>query len=201
MRHGLSLFFACAALALPACSKETESAPNNAAPLIESAPGYEPDPATAALAKPPKELAVDMPSFNARRGRILFVTKGCVICHSVNGVGGTVAPALDAASGENLIKPLDFAARMWRGASAMTALQKRELGYIISLDAQDIADLAAFASSPGEQVLVTDKSVPEPLRDWFIDTPYWDTGDWQDYTTRGTRIPDTDEPESDRSPE
>jgi len=28
----------------------------------------------------------------AAKGRALFVTKGCVICHSVNGVGGRAAP-------------------------------------------------------------------------------------------------------------
>ncbi|MEH6647827.1 c-type cytochrome [Sulfitobacter sp.] len=33
-----------------------------------------------------------MPEMNAEEGRRLFVSKGCVVCHSINGVGGTDAP-------------------------------------------------------------------------------------------------------------
>ena len=35
-------------------------------------------------------------SADAANGRDLFVSKGCVICHAVNGVSGKAAPALDA---------------------------------------------------------------------------------------------------------
>ncbi len=37
------------------------------------------------------------PLLDPARGRALFVDKGCVVCHSVNGVGGEIAPVLDAA--------------------------------------------------------------------------------------------------------
>jgi mono/diheme cytochrome c family protein len=32
---------------------------------------------------------------DAARGRTLFVSKGCVVCHAINEVGGTSAPPLD----------------------------------------------------------------------------------------------------------
>ncbi len=34
-----------------------------------------------------------MPSMDAARGRIPFASKGCVVCHSINGVGGEDAAA------------------------------------------------------------------------------------------------------------
>ena len=37
-----------------------------------------------------------LPVIDSAKGRKLFVNKACVVCHSVNGVGGRVAPALDA---------------------------------------------------------------------------------------------------------
>ena len=88
------------------------------------------------------------------------------------------------------VNPLDFSARMWRGAPAMTALQAVELGYVIALDAQDIADLAAFAASPDEQRLLTLESTPEGMREWFLDVPHWRSDDWTEYLQRGERIPD-----------
>lgn len=37
-----------------------------------------------------------MPSMDAANGRKLFASKGCVVCHEVNGIGGTDAAPLDA---------------------------------------------------------------------------------------------------------
>src|SRR3546814_3672335 len=68
-----------------------------------------------------------MPSMDAARGRQLFASKGCVVCHSVNGVGGENAPPLDASTMSMPMNPFEFAARMWRGAEAMVALQREEL--------------------------------------------------------------------------
>jgi mono/diheme cytochrome c family protein len=148
------------------------------------------------LAAPPATLAVDWPEPNARRGRIMFVTRACVICHEVNGVGGKAAPSLNAPPSRTHFNPLEFSARMWRGAQAMAALQSIELGYVIDLDGEDIADLAAFASSPEEQKLLTIESVPAPLRDWFIDERYWEQEDWADYFKRGSRLPGLGEEET-----
>ncbi len=147
------------------------------------------DDVRSALARPPAPVSVEMPEVDPRRGRILFVTNGCVICHQVNGVGGGAAPSLDAPSGGGDVDPLDFAARMWRGADAMAALQSIELGYVIDLDGQDIADLAAFAGSHEEQALLSLETVSAEMREWFLNDPYWLAAEWGDYLRRGARIP------------
>ncbi len=195
-RASRCLIVALGVLAISSCSKEREAARDGgpAAAAEQEAP-FQPNAVAEARARPPMVVPVNLPKMNARRGRILFATKGCVICHQANGVGGTAAPRLDAAAeGQISVNPLEFSARMWRGAAAMTALQETELGYVIELDAQDIADLAAFAASPEEQSLLTLDSVPEPLRDWFINAPYWQGGEWSEYRSRGERLPDIEEP-------
>jgi cytochrome c len=127
--------------------------------------------------------AIILPLADANRGRQLFVSKGCVICHSVNGVGGKAAPALDVIAPEEgepplPVDPLGFAARMWLGASAMLELQAIELGYQIELSAEELADLASFASDAGVQSGFTVEQIPEPMRDWMLDQPYWEQDDW-----------------------
>lgn len=71
---------------------------------------------------------------DASRGRSLFIDKGCIICHSVNGIGGKAAPPLDAQTEYDVADPIGFATRMWRGAPAMIELQSLELGYSIGAD-------------------------------------------------------------------
>jgi hypothetical protein len=107
------------------------------------------------------EIGVVMPPMNPERGRNLFTEKGCVACHSVNGVGGDLGPALDAADMPRPMNAFEFAARMWRGAEAMTALQNDLLGEVISLDGQDLADLVAFAHDAKEQARLTEDQIPE----------------------------------------
>ncbi len=125
-------------------------------------------------------------------GRELFVEKGCVICHSANGVGGKAAPALDADITTAAADPLEFAARMWRGAPAMIELQSVELGYTIYLEASEIADLAAFASDREAQRKLTPETLPETLRNSLLDQRFWEMEDWDDYLARGREgeIPD-----------
>ncbi len=115
-------------------------------------------------------LAVPIP--DAERGRFLFASKGCVVCHAINGVGGSAGPALDAAAGSATVDPLDFAARMWRGAAAMALLQSMEFGYQIALTGQEISDLAAFIASPDEQGTFSESDIPEVMRGWTIDEPF-----------------------------
>lgn len=107
------------------------------------------------------EIGVAMPPMDPARGRQVFVQKGCVACHSVNGVGGDLGPALNAADMPSPMNSFEFAARMWRGAQAMTALQEDLLGEVISLDGQDLADLVAFAHDAEEQRKLTMDQVPE----------------------------------------
>ncbi|HUS56135.1 MAG TPA: c-type cytochrome [Thermohalobaculum sp.] len=107
------------------------------------------------------EIGVAMPPMDPERGRHVFVEKGCVACHSVNGVGGDLGPALDAADMPRPMNVFEFAARMWRGAPAMAALQEDMLGEVISLDGQELADLVAFAHDADEQAMLTMDQVPE----------------------------------------
>lgn len=140
--------------------------------------------AVAACAKAPGDPASAVPGATAT-GRDLFVQKGCVLCHSINGVGGKAAPMLDAADEFVKADPLEFAARMWRGAPAMVEFQSLELGYVIDLSGEDIAHLAAFAASREEQKKLLDSAIPEPLRNSLLDERYWETEDWSEFMANG----------------
>jgi hypothetical protein len=111
------------------------------------------------------EIGVAMPPMDPERGRHLFAEKACVACHSVNGVGGDLGPALDAATMPRPMNVFEFAARMWRGAEAMAALQHDLLGEVISLDGQDLADLIAFAHDEDEQRKLAEDQIPEHVRE------------------------------------
>jgi cytochrome c len=121
---------------------------------------------------------VVMPLLDAERGRRLFVVKGCVICHAVNGVGGKAGPALGVAESPVAFNPLDFAARMWRGADAMLQLQAMELGDFITLSGDDIGDLSTFMADAKLQRDFSIDEVPEILRDLILDERYWDREGW-----------------------
>lgn len=110
------------------------------------------------------EIGVAMPPMDPRRGRELFAQKGCVACHAVNNVGGTLGPALNASEMARPMNVFDFAARMWRGAPAMAALQEDMLGEIIALDGQDLADLIAFAHDAKEQKRFSSDQIPKKFQ-------------------------------------
>ena len=88
---------------------------------------------------------------DAARGRTLFVSKGCVVCHAINEVGGTSAPPLDPEAAPGDVDGLDFVARMWRGAEAMIFMQQQELGVQIDFTGQELADIIAFVHDPKER--------------------------------------------------
>ncbi|MEQ8936448.1 MAG: c-type cytochrome [Amphiplicatus sp.] len=132
-----------------------------------------------------ESLSIAARTPDSAKGRELFVGKGCVICHSVNGVGGKAAPVLDAPIGETVIDPLDFAARIWLGAPAMIELQSVELGYTISLSGDEIAHLAAFAGDVAEQKKFTVDQVPEPMRSSLLDERFWEVEDWDEFLRNG----------------
>lgn len=111
---------------------------------------------------PPVELL--LPMMSPERGRKLFADKGCVVCHSIHGVGGTDAPALDWSTMKGPMNPFDFAAKMWRGAPAMIAMQKNELGHQIEFTGQELADIIAFAHSPEEQRKFSENDIPPNIR-------------------------------------
>ncbi len=89
-----------------------------------------------------------IPKMDPVRGKALFVSKGCVACHAVNGVGGEDAPALDASTMHEVMNPFDMAARMWRGAPAMIYAQEESMenGQIL-FTGRELADIAAFLHS------------------------------------------------------
>ncbi|MDA7429202.1 c-type cytochrome [Primorskyibacter aestuariivivens] len=106
-----------------------------------------------------------MPNMDAERGRVLFAEKGCVVCHSVNGVGGEDAPMLDADTMDEVMNPFEFAARMWRGAGAMVALQEDELGGQIDLSGQELADIIAFVHDAAEQRNFSKADIPHEIEE------------------------------------
>lgn len=134
---------------------------------------------------PPEKHALVTRAPDAAAGRDLFVVKGCVMCHSVNGVGGKAAPALDADTEMDPIDPVEFAARMWRGAAAMVELQNLELGYVIDMSADDIVNLAAFTADSDEQKKLNATDIPQEMRDSILDQRFWETEDWSEFLKKG----------------
>ena len=118
------------------------------------------------------ELVLPIP--DAARGRQIFVNRGCIICHSINKVGGKIAPALDVGPDHRQIEPFGFMARMWRGAKEMIRLQNMELGYRIDFDGDELAHLIGFLSDPKAQKSFSDRDIPDIIRDMII----MDPNDW-----------------------
>ncbi len=104
-----------------------------------------------------------MPIMSPARGRKLFASKGCVVCHSINGVGGEDAPALDAEPNE-VMNLFDFTAKMWRGAATMIAMQEEELGGQIEFTGAELADIVAFAHDPAEQKKFSETDIPSRIK-------------------------------------
>ena len=105
-----------------------------------------------------------LPFSSSEQGRDLFVNKGCVVCHAVNGSGGEIAPALDADPSQGQIDAFDFAARMWRGAGAMIAFQNLEFGFQIDLSGEDLAHIARFLHDRAAQQTFGEDDIPENIR-------------------------------------
>jgi cytochrome c len=102
-----------------------------------------------------------MPPMSSQRGREIYLEKGCVVCHSINGVGGEVGPSLDAADMPSPMNAFEFAARMWRGAPAMVLMQEDQLGEFINLTGEELADLVAFVHDADEQEELSTDQIPE----------------------------------------
>src|SRR5262245_35769448 len=101
-----------------------------------------------------------MPSMDAANGRNLFASKGCVVCHSVNGIGGKDASPPDASTMPGMTNPFDFIANMWRGAEPMIELQKEELGGQVEFTGQELADIIAFLHNEAEQKKFSESDIP-----------------------------------------
>ena len=108
-----------------------------------------------------QSVGLAMPPMDPHEGRLLFLEKGCVVCHAVNNVGGDIAPTLDAGDMPSPMNVFEFAARMWRGAPAMVLMQESELGEFINLTGEELADLIAFFHDANEQAELTYDQIPE----------------------------------------
>lgn len=105
-----------------------------------------------------------LPEMDAEKGRALFASKGCVVCHSIQGIGGTDAPAMDAEYMDAPMNPFEFAARMWRGAETMVEMQRDELGGVIELNGQELAGIIAFVHDGDEQKKFSEDDFPEEIK-------------------------------------
>ncbi len=101
-----------------------------------------------------------LPFMSPVRGRKLFASKGCVVCHAINGIGGEDAPALDVNTMQPVMDPFGFAAKMWRGAATMITMQEDELGEQIEFSGEELADIIAFVHSLSEQKKFTKADIP-----------------------------------------
>lgn len=110
------------------------------------------------------DIGLVVPTMNSERGAAAFMEKGCIVCHAVNGVGGEIGPAFNAADMPNPMNAFEFAARMWRGAPAMVQMQEDLLGEMIALNGQELADIVAFVHDEDVQDEVSPNDIPEEYR-------------------------------------
>ena len=101
---------------------------------------------------------------NVERGKRLFVAKGCVACHAVNGVGGHDAPAMDNHTKLGVISPFDFVAKMWNHAPGMLAAQEAAFGETVTFTGAQIADIIAFVHDDDAQHSFTEKDLTAKVR-------------------------------------
>ena len=128
-------------------------------PAAETPPQAQHDETSGHMMAMPGARNMAMPRMDATRGRKLFVAKGCVACHSINGVGGHDATALDAHTMTPMMNPFDFAAKMWRMAPAMIYAQEEALGEQILFTGDELADIIAFVHDDVEQHNFTDADI------------------------------------------
>jgi cytochrome c len=110
-----------------------------------------------------------IPSLDPANGRRLYGSKGCVICHSMNGIGGTDGingRSLDARRQPVQMDPFEFAAKMWTSSEVMI-VEQLNLGGQILLNGDEFADLFAFINSRDEQRQFTEDDVPEEFLEFF----------------------------------
>jgi cytochrome c len=107
----------------------------------------------------PSEIRLIMPIMDSGLGRELFASKGCVACHSVNGVGGEDASSLDAHDMDPYMNPFDLAARMWRMAPFMIEAQEEAFGEQIQFTGDELSAIIAFLHDEAEQHRFTEDSL------------------------------------------
>lgn len=106
-----------------------------------------------------------LPESNSENGRALFVSKACVVCHSINEVGGENAAPLDAASMDETGNPFEFFARMWLGMKPMIEMQEELMGEQVELTAQELGDIVAFIHDAEQQATFSAAEIPDKIED------------------------------------
>ena len=92
-----------------------------------------------------------MPILDSAKGMEVFINKGCYTCHSVNGVGGEDASALDAHGMDPYMNPFDAAAKMWRMAPVMIPAQEEAMGEQVTFTGVELGDIIAFLHDDEQQ--------------------------------------------------
>ncbi len=110
---------------------------------------------------------VVLPPMDPAKGRVYFATRACVVCHSVNGIGGGDSVALDVETRPETVDVLGFVSRMWRGGSTMLTLQRRLFSEQIDLTAEELGDIIAFLHSPEEQKRFSKDDIPKFIQDFM----------------------------------
>jgi cytochrome c len=105
-----------------------------------------------------------MPMMDPANGKKMFVDKGCVACHAINGIGGHDAPALDAHAMKGLMNPFDFAAKMWNHAPAMIAAQEGAFGEQVYFNGDELADIVAFIHNDAAQHKFSERDLTAKAR-------------------------------------
>lgn len=107
-----------------------------------------------------------MPPLDAVHGKMVFAAKGCVLCHAINGIGGTDAPAIDASTMAAEMNPFDFVAKMWNHSQGMIAMQEDEMGEQITFEnGQQIADIIAFLHDDAVQKTFSEEDIPQEIKE------------------------------------
>lgn len=131
---------------------------------VGAAVGGLPGPATAAGTDDAAAAGLALPAMNPQHGKEIFVRKGCVICHAVNGIGGADGLPLDAETMDPAGNPFEFFARMLTGMAPMLAMQDDRLGGQIHLTTKELADLVAFIHDAAAQKTLSKKDIPENIK-------------------------------------
>ena len=105
-----------------------------------------------------------MPVMNPVRGAKVFVDKGCIACHAINGIGGHDAPNMDVHVQGGYMSPFDFAAKMWNHAPAMIAAQEGAFGEQITFTGSELADIIAFVHDDDAQHAFSEKNLTAKAR-------------------------------------
>jgi len=109
-----------------------------------------------------------IPMMDPQKGMRIFVDKGCVACHAVNGVGGHDAPPMDAHRRMGLVNPFDFAAKMWNHAPGMIAAQEGAFGEQIYFTGTELAHMIAFLHDDEAQHAFSEKSLTKKVRAMMV---------------------------------